>query len=182
MGPVLGPHAHTNRTHDTRVAEPRLPSPEDGRPGEGQRMTPDAPHNGGRPPPPVMAPQQARGTQPQQGIQAKGPVLDPHIRTPAPTGNGSRTPTARPEGVQPGEGEPLTSDARHNGRRHPPLGRHPATPTARNAGPQGRTLWGWCWVPTPAPTPPGTHCLFFLGGLDPGQAPSKTLLLMLRLT
>ena len=51
VGPVLGPHARTDRTRDTRVAEPRLPTPEDGRPGEGQRLTPDAPHNGGRPPP-----------------------------------------------------------------------------------------------------------------------------------
>ena len=49
VGPVLGFHARTNRTRDTRVAEPWLPAPEDGRPGEGQRLTPDAPHNGGRP-------------------------------------------------------------------------------------------------------------------------------------
>ena len=46
MGPVLGPHARTDRTRDTLVAEPRLPAPEDGRPGEGPRLTPDAPHNG----------------------------------------------------------------------------------------------------------------------------------------
>ena len=51
VGPVLGPHARTDRTRDTRVAEPWLPAPEDGRPGEGQRLTPDAPHNGGRHPP-----------------------------------------------------------------------------------------------------------------------------------
>ena len=30
VGPVLGPHARTNRTRDTRVAEPWLPAPEDG--------------------------------------------------------------------------------------------------------------------------------------------------------
>ena len=51
VGPVLGPHARTNRTQDTRDAEPWLPAPEDGRPGEGQRLTPGAPHNGGRQPP-----------------------------------------------------------------------------------------------------------------------------------
>ena len=56
MRPVLGPHARTDRTWDTRVAEPRLPAPEDGRPGEGQRLTPHAPHNGGRPPPPGDGP------------------------------------------------------------------------------------------------------------------------------
>ena len=50
VGPVLGPHARTDRIPDTRVAEPRPPAPEDGRPGEGQRLTPDAPHNGGGPP------------------------------------------------------------------------------------------------------------------------------------
>ena len=88
VGPVLGPHARTDRTRDTRVAEPLLPAPEDWRPGEGQRLTPDAPHNG---------------------------------------------------------------------RRHHPRGRPSATPTASNAGPQGRTLWGRCCVPTPAPTAPGTH-------------------------
>ena len=56
MGPVLGPHARTDRTRDTRVVEPWLPAPEHGRPGEGQRLTPDAPHNGGRPPPPGDGP------------------------------------------------------------------------------------------------------------------------------
>ena len=87
-GQVLGPHAHTNRTWDTRVAEPRLPAPEDGRPGEGQRLTPDAPHRGGRPPPPGTAPHHPRDTQPTQGMQAKGSVLGPHTRTPAPTAPG----------------------------------------------------------------------------------------------
>ena len=88
MGPVLGPHARTDRTRDTRVAEPWLPAPEDRRPGEGQRLTPNAPHNGGRPPPPGTAPHHPRGTQPPQGIQAKGTVLGPHSHTPAPTARG----------------------------------------------------------------------------------------------
>ena len=157
VGPVLGPHTRTDRTRNTRVAEPRLPAPEDGRPGGGQRLTPDAPRNGGRPPPPGTAPHHPSGTQPPQGMQAKGTVLGPHTHTPAPTGPGWRTPTARPVGGQSGEGQHLTSDAPHNGRRHPLCGRPSATPTASNAGPQGRTLWGRCWVPTPAPTPPGTH-------------------------
>ena len=107
VGPMLGPHARTDRTRDTRVAEPRLPAPEDGRPGEGQRLTPDAPHNGGRPPPPGTAPHHPRGTQPPQGMQAKGTVLGPHTHTPAPTARGWRTPTARPVGGQSGEGERL---------------------------------------------------------------------------
>ena len=166
VGPVLGPHARTDRTRDTRVVEPRLPAPKDGRLGEGQRLTPDAPHNGGRPPPPGTAPHHPHGTQPQQGMQAKGTVLGPHTHTPVPTARGWRTPTARPVGGQSGEGERLTSDAPHNGGRHPPRGRPSATPTASNAGPQGRTLWGRCWVPTPAPTAPGTH-----GSQNPGARP-----------
>ena len=157
MGPVLGPHARTDRTRDTRVAEPRLPDPEDGRPREGQRQKPDAPHNGGRPAPPGTARDHPNGTQPPQGMQAKRTVLGPHTHTPAPAARGWQTPTARPVGGQLGEGERLTSDAPHNGGRHPPRARPSATSTAGNAGPQGRTLWGWCWVPTPALTAPGTH-------------------------
>ena len=90
MGPVLGPHTRTDRTRDTGVAEPRLLAPEDGRPGEGQRLTPDAPHNSGRPSPPGDGPptHQPRGTQPPQGMQAKGTVLGPHTHTPAPTARG----------------------------------------------------------------------------------------------
>ena len=122
MGPVLGPHARTDGTPDTRVAEPWLPAPEEGRPGEGQRLTPDAPHNGGRPPPPGTAPHHPRNPQPPQGMQAKGTVLGPHIHTPGPTARGWRTPTARPVGGQSGEGQRLTSDAPDNGGRHPPPG------------------------------------------------------------
>ena len=51
VGPVLGPHARTDRMRDTWVVEPRLPAPEEGRPGKGQRLTSDAPHNGGEHPP-----------------------------------------------------------------------------------------------------------------------------------
>ena len=87
----------------------------------------------------------------------------PHTLTPTPTARGQRAPAARPEGGQLGEGERLTPEAPHNGGRHPPRGRPTSTPAARNAGPQGRTLWGRCWVPTPAPTAPGTH-----GSRNPG--------------
>ena len=173
QGDSVGPpHPHT-RAHSTwvvdRVAEPRLPAPEDGRPGEGQRLTPDAPHNGGRPPPQGTAPHHPRGTQPPQGMQAKGTVLGPHTHTPAPTACGWRTPTARPVGGQFEEEERLASDAPHHGGRHPPWERPSVTPTGSNAGPQGRTLWGRCWVSTPAPTAPGTH-----GSRSPGCPPQRT--------
>ena len=155
LGPVLGRHARTNRIRDTRVAEPRLPAPGDGRPGEGQRLTPDAPHSGGRPPPPGTAPHHSRGTQLPQGMQPKGTVLGPHTRTPAPTARGWRTPTARPLDGQSGEGECLTSDAPHNGERHPPPGtpfrhcqneqRRPARVHALGTvlGPHARTNRTW---------------------------------------
>ena len=169
VGPVLGPHARTDRTRDTRDAGPRPPAPEDGRQGEGQRLTQDAPQNGGRPPPPGTITHHPRGTQPPQGMQARGTVLGPHSHTPAPTARGWRTPTARPVGRQSGGGERPTSDAPHNGGRYPPRERPSATPTASNAGPQGRTLWNGCWVPTPAPTAPGTH-----GSRNPGRPPQRT--------
>ena len=240
VGLVLGPHARTDRTRNTRVAEPWPPAPEDGRPGEGQRLTPDAPRNGGRPSPPGTAPPPAPrhaaptghasqgdsvgpphphtranstwvadpdsppsgravggGTapdlkHPSQWCKAPPPgtpfrhphseqrrsarayavglVLGPHART-------DRTQDTRvvepslpaPEDGRSGEGQRLTPDAPHNGRRHPPRGRPSATPTASNAGPQGRTLWGWCWVCTPTPTAPGTH-----GSRSPGCPLQRT--------
>ena len=88
MGPVLGPHAHTNRARETRVAEPWLPAPTDGRPGEGESLTPDAPHNGGRPAAPGQPPTTPAACSPPQGMHAKGTVLSPHARTPAPTACG----------------------------------------------------------------------------------------------
>ena len=163
VGPVLGPHARTDRTRNTRVAEPWLPALEDRRPGEGQRLTPVAPHNGGRPPRPGTTSHHPRGTQPPKGMQAKGTVFGPHTHTPAPTARGLWTPTARRAGGQSGEGQRLTSDAPHNGGRHPPRGRSSAALTASNADPQRRKLWGRCWVPTPAPTAPGTQ-----GSWNPG--------------
>ena len=90
VGPVLGPNARTDRTRDTGVAEPWLPAPENGRPGEGQRLTPDAPHKTGRPPPPGTASHHPRGTQPRKGMQAKGTVLGPTPTHPRPQHVGGR--------------------------------------------------------------------------------------------
>ena len=156
VGPVLGPHARIDRTRDTRVAEPWLHAPEDGRPGEGQRLTPGAPHNGGRNPPPGTPFRHPHGEQRRPArAHAGGPVLGSHARI-------DRTRDTRvaepwlpaPEDGRPGEGQRLTPGAPHNGGRHPPRGRPSTTPTAGNAGPQGRTLWGRCWVHTPASTAP----------------------------
>ena len=242
VGPVLSPHARIDRTRDTRDAEPRLPAPEDGRPGEGQRLTPCAPHNAGKHPPPGDAPPPApqratparkgarcgagagsphqhrphpghagRGTlaarsrgraagggtapdtrRPSQRWKAPppgtpfchphseqrrparahvvGPVLDPHTSTDRTRDTRDAEPwLPAPEDGRPGEGQRLTPGAPRNGGKHPPRGRPSATPIASNAGPQGRTLWGLCWVPTPAPTAPGTH-----GTRNPGCPPKRT--------
>ena len=240
VGPVLGPHARTDRTRHTRVAEPWLPVPEDRRPEEGQRLTPDAPHNGRRPPPPRDSPppplrhaapkghagqgdsagpphrhSRAHSTwvadpnSPSSGravggrtapdlrrlsqwwkapppgtpfrhphseqrrparAHAIGPVLGPHARTDRTRDTLVAEPQLpAPEDGRPGDGQRLSSDAPHNCGRHPPRGRPSATPTASNAGPQGRTLLGRCWVPTPAPTAPGTH-----GSRNPGCPLQRT--------
>ena len=229
VGPVLGPHARIDRTRGTRVAEPWLHAPEDERPGEGQRLTPGAPHNGGRhppgdalPPPPQRATPARKGARcgagagstrphrPHPGhtgrgtlaarsggraagrgtapdtrrpsqrwkapppgtpfrqphseqrrparAHAVGPVLGPHARIDRTRDTRVAEPWLRaPEDEQPGEGQRLTPGAPHNGGRHPPRGRPSATPIASNASPQGRTLWGRCWVHTPASTAPGTR-------------------------
>ena len=83
VGPVLGPHALTHRARETRVAEPWPPAPRDGRPGEGQRLTPHPRHDSGRPTPPGMASHHPRGTQPPAGHASErrsaGPP-GPHTR------------------------------------------------------------------------------------------------------
>ena len=171
VGPVLGPHAHTDRTRDTRVAEPWLHAPEDGRPGEGQRLAPSAPHNGGRQPPPGTPFGHPHSEQRRPArAHAVGPVLGPHARIDRTRDTRVAEPWLHaPEDERPGEGQRLTPGAPHNGGRHPPRGRPSATPTASNAGPQGRTLWGRCWAPTPTPTAPGTR-----GSRNPGCTLRRT--------
>ena len=169
VGRLLGHHACTDRTRDTRVAGPRPARPRGRAAGGGTAPDTRRPSQRWQATPPGTAPRHPRGTQPPQGMQAKGAVMGPHTHTPAPTACGWRTPTARPVGGQSGEGQRLTSDAPHNGGRQPPRGRPSATPTASNAGPQGRTPWNRCWFPTPAPTAPGTH-----GSRYPGCPPQRT--------
>ena len=141
VGPVLGPHARTDCTRDTRDAEPWLPAPEDGRPGEGQRLTTGAPHNGGRHPPPGMPFRHPHSEQRRPArAHAVGPVLGPHARTDRTRDTRDAEPwLPAPEDGRPGEGQRLAPGAPHNGRKHPPRGRPSATPTASNASPQGRT-------------------------------------------
>ena len=81
VGPLLGPQARTDRTRDTRVAEPRLPAPEDERHGEGQRLTPDSPHNGGRPPPRGRLPTTSMAGSPDRACRPRGQCWAPHPHT-----------------------------------------------------------------------------------------------------
>ena len=82
VGLVLGPHARTDRTRNTWVAEPWLPDPEDGRLGEAQRLTPGAPQNGGRPAPLGTAAHHPRG--PHRACRPRGQCWAPTHTHPRP--------------------------------------------------------------------------------------------------
>ena len=145
VGPVLGPHARTDCARDTRVAEPWLPAPEDGRSGEGQRLTPGAPHNGGRHPPPGTPFRHPHSEQRRPArAHAVGPVLGPHARI-------DRTRDTRvaepwlpaPEDGRPGEGQRLTPGAPHNGGRHPPGDALPPPPQRATPARKGVKVLPW---------------------------------------
>ena len=93
-GPVLGPHARTDRTRDTQVAGPRPPAPEDGRQGEGQRLTPDAPRNSGRPSPRGRPPTTPAARSPHRACRPRGQRWAPTLTRPRPqhVGSGPRQP------------------------------------------------------------------------------------------
>ena len=113
VGPVLSPHARTDRTRDTRVAEPMAARSRGRAAGGGTAPDTRRPSQQWQANPPGDSPQPPPRTQPPQGMQARGTVLGPHTHTPAPTARGPRTPTARQIGGQSGEGQRLTSDAPH---------------------------------------------------------------------
>ena len=94
VGPVLGPHARTDRTPDTRVTEPWRPAPEDGRPGEAQRLTPDAPHNGGRHPPQGRPTTTSAARSPHGACRPRGQCWAPTPTHPRPrhVGGGPKQP------------------------------------------------------------------------------------------
>ena len=133
--------------HDTRC------------PSQPWRTTP--PGDSPTPPPRHAAPTGDAG----QGD--RGEPRHPHARARSTwVADPNSLPSGRAVGVG---GERLTSDAPHNGGRHPPQEHPSATRTASNAGPQGRTLCSRCWVPKPAPTAPGTHRSW-----NPGCPPQRT--------
>ena len=154
MGPVLGPHARNDRTPDTRVAGPRLPAPEDGRPGKGQRLTPYAPRNDGRQRPP--------GTpfgHPYNGQRTTAPTHQPRdIRTPPPALRHSEGPPS-PRGHHPHH-RPCRG-LHHRSIRHPPPNAGPApqrgTPHPLSTASRMATIPPLPPVPHADGTSSGTH-------------------------
>ena len=80
-------------------------------------------------------------------------MLGPHIHTPSPTARRWRTPTARPVDGQSGEGECLTSDAPHNGGRHPPGNALPPPPQRATPALKGAS----CGADAGSPRPHRPH-------------------------
>ena len=95
----------------------------------------------GGPPGDALPPPPQRATPARKGARAMGPVPSPHARTDSSRDTRDAEPwLPAPEDGRSGEGQRLTLGAPHNGGKHPPRGRPSATPTASNAGPQGRAL------------------------------------------
>ena len=109
----------------------------------------------GTPPGDALPPPPQRATAARKGARCGAGAGSTRPHRPHPGHTGRRTPAARSKGRAAGGG--TAPDARRPSQRWqaPPRGRPSTTPTASNAGPQGRTLWGRCWVHTPAPTAPG---------------------------
>ena len=84
VAPVQGPHARTDRTRDTRVAEPWLPAPEDGRPGGGTAPDTRRPSHGWLATPPGDGPRPSPRQAAPTGHAGQGDSVGPphpHTRT-----------------------------------------------------------------------------------------------------
>ena len=134
-----------------------------------QRLTPDAPHNGGRPPPPgdgpPPPPRHAAPTGHAGQADSVGPPR-PHARDHS---TWVADPNSPPSGRAVGGGG--APDLRRPSQwwKAPPPGmpfRHPHSEKRRPARARA-VVRGW--VPTPAPTAPGTH-----GSRNPGCPPQRT--------
>ena len=83
----------TDTTHTAHTQRAPAARAEGGQPGEGKRLTPDAPHNGGRQPPRGRF--SAIPTARNAGLQGRAPLGRCRVPTPAPTApgtHGSRNP------------------------------------------------------------------------------------------
>ena len=114
VGPVLGfPRPHHPRPA-TRGNGVRLPAPRDGRPGEKKRLTPGAPHNGGRAPP-----RDGLRRPPQHAAPCRACTPKGQYRTPTPArapprhnGSGPRLPPVPGTGSAARGGQALFATAR----------------------------------------------------------------------
>ena len=138
--------------------------PKDGRPGEGERLTPDAPHNSERRPPPGNLPPAPRHATPSRARKPKGQCRVPTPAHPRPqhVGSGPRLPadpapsnaaTAAPANTPAGPGPAggprpphAPAQSRKSPRRTPCPGTTVAVPAARS-GPSARPR-----PPVPGPT------------------------------
>ena len=169
VGPVLGPHARTDRTRDTRVVEPRLPPLENGRLGERQRQTPDTPHNGGRPPPPGDGPPPPpRHAAPTVHAGQEDSVGPPHPHTRAHS-TWVADPNGPPSGRAVGGGGAPGLRRPSQQWKAPPPGTPFRQPHSEQRWPARAHAVGLVLVPTPSPTALGTH-----GSWNPGCPPQRT--------
>ena len=131
----LGPDAHTDRTRNTRVAVPRLRAPEDGRSGEGWHLTPDAPHNSGRPPPPRGQPPTTPAARSPHGASRPSQVGGNRDRTAPPpsTPDGARDRGRTRGGARTTWNGPTSAQCRDRARcaRHTTKGGRERTPRER---------------------------------------------------
>ena len=148
---------HTHRTHPTNPGNPPSSGRADGR---GTAPDPKRPSQWWKAPPPGTPFRHPHSKQRRPArAHAVGLVLGLHARTDrARDTRGRGTLAARSGGRAAGGGTAPDTKRPSQRWKAPPPGEPPsASPTASNAGPQGRTLWGRCWVHTPASTAPGTH-------------------------
>ena len=169
---MFGPHTHTPAPTALGWRTPTA-RPVGGEFRQRQRPTSDAPPTmvEGSPPGDALPPAPQRATPARKGARYGAGAGSPRPHRPHPGHTGRGTPATRSRGRAAGGG--TAPDTRRPPQWWkppcPPQGRPSATPTASNASPQGRTLWGRCSVPTAAPTAPGTH-----GSRNPGRLLQRT--------
>ena len=109
--------------------------PRDGRPGEGKRLRPDAPHSSERSTPPGRPPTTPAARSPPQGMHAKETVPGPHPPTPARTSTWAADPNCPPCWRAAGGGQP--PDLRRSSQR--PEARDDTLPPPQRATPARRS-------------------------------------------
>ena len=153
---VLGPHGCTDRTRDTRVAVPLLPAQEDGRSGEGQRLTPDAPHISGRPPAPGDSPPPPPRHAAPTGHAGQGDSAGPphpHARAHSTwVADPNSPPSGRAVG---GGGAPDLRRASQFWKSPPPGDALPPPPQRATPARKGARWGAGAWSPRPHRTHPG---------------------------